>query len=187
MKKILLPFICLFVILGSAFSQERYIDEVFDDYTVTPSNLYAENLTVIAANAEPPQPYLPTGQFGIPALELDVYEPTGDTETERPLVIVLHTGTFAPIIYNGNPTGMRADYATTEMCASYARRGYVVANVEYRLGCWLVVNFKGRWGGVGCILERFPERVPRKRSQKGFPERIHGHVCWHFWHLLMVV
>jgi hypothetical protein len=134
MKKILLPFICLFVILGSAYSQERYIDEVFDDYTVTPSNLYAENLTVIAANATPPQPYLPTGQFGIPALELDVYEPTGDTETERPLVIVLHTGTFAPIIYNGNPTGMRADYATTEMCISYAKRGYVVANVEYRLG-----------------------------------------------------
>ena len=133
MKKILLSFICLFIV-GTSFSQVRYIDEVFTEFTVDSANVYAENLTVIAANANPPQPYLPTGQFGIPALEVDVYEPVGDTETERPLVIVLHTGTFAPIIYNGNPTGLRDDYATAAMCQSYAKRGYVAANVEYRLG-----------------------------------------------------
>lgn len=134
MKKILLPFICLFICFGSSIAQVRYIDEVFTEFTVDSSNVYAENLTVIAANATPPQPYLPTGQFGIPALEVDVYEPVGDTETERPLVIVLHTGTFAPIIYNGNPTGLRDDFATAAMCQSYAKRGYVAANVEYRLG-----------------------------------------------------
>ena len=39
-------------------------------------------------------------------LVFDFYEPTGDTEAERPLIIHLHTGTFAPIIYNGNPTGL---------------------------------------------------------------------------------
>ena len=134
MKKILLPFVCSFILFGASFAQVRYVDEVFTDFTVDSSNVYSENLTVIAANATPPQPYLPTGQFGIPALEVDVYEPVGDTETERPLVIVLHTGTFAPIIYNGNPTGLRDDYATAAMCQSYAKRGYVAANVEYRLG-----------------------------------------------------
>ena len=133
MKKILLSFICL-AFVGVSFTQVRYVDEVFTDFTVDSSNVYAENLTVIGELADPPQPFLPTGQFGIPALEVDVYEPVGDTETERPLVIVLHTGTFLPIIYNGNPTGLRDDYATAAICQSYAKRGYVAANVEYRLG-----------------------------------------------------
>ena len=69
--KILLSFICLFIV-GTSFSQVRYIDEVFTEFTVDSANVYAENLTVIAANANPPQPYLPTGQFGIPDLEGDV-------------------------------------------------------------------------------------------------------------------
>ena len=46
----------------------------------------------------------------------------------------LHTGTFAPIILNNNPTGSRNDYATVKMCERFAKRGYAVANVEYRLG-----------------------------------------------------
>ena len=47
---------------------------------------------------------------------------------------MLHTGTFLPIIYNGNPTGNRNDIATSRICQSYAKRGYAVANLEYRLG-----------------------------------------------------
>lgn len=139
MKKILLPFLSCMAILGSTFAQVRYIDEVFPDVTVQTNIEYGMNFSVIAAGNG--LPYVPTGAdltgdgvADIPALEFDFYEPTGDTETERPLVIVLHTGTFAPIIYNGNPTGMRQDAATTMMCQSYARRGYVVANLEYRLG-----------------------------------------------------
>jgi acetyl esterase/lipase len=134
MKKILLPLISCFVLLGTVFGQERYVDEVFTDFTVDSNVVYAQNLTVLAAQANPPQPYLPTGQFGIPALAFDLYQPVGDTVAERPLIIVLHTGTFAPIIYNGNPTGMRDDFATSQMCQSYAKRGYAVANLEYRLG-----------------------------------------------------
>ena len=36
---------------------------------------------------------------------MDIYEPSGDSLTERPLIIHMHTGTFLPIIHNGNPTG----------------------------------------------------------------------------------
>ena len=45
--------------------------------------------------------------FTMPPLEFDVFEPSGDTAVERLLIIYLHTGTFAPIIRNGNPTGSR--------------------------------------------------------------------------------
>ena len=42
--------------------------------------------------------------FAMPPLEFDLFEPAGDTVSERPLIIYLHTGTFAPIIRNGNAT-----------------------------------------------------------------------------------
>ena len=132
MKKIILPFIFSLTMISGAFSQERYIDEVFANFTVDSSIVYSTNLSVLAASQG--FPYVPTGSNGIPALAFDLYEPAGDTIAERPLIIMLHTGTFAPIIYNGNPTGMRDDFATSRICQSYAKRGYAVANLEYRLG-----------------------------------------------------
>ena len=119
MKKIILPFIFSFMMITGAFSQERYIDEVFANFTVDSSIVYSTNLSVLAASQG--FPYVPTGSNGIPALAFDLYEPAGDTIAERPLIIMLHTGTFAPIIYNGNPTGMRDDFATSRICQSYAK------------------------------------------------------------------
>ena len=139
MKKIILPFLSFLAILGSTFAQERYVDEVFSDVSVQSNIEYGMNFSVIAATLG--IPYAPTGSdlnqdgvVDVAALEFDLYQPDGDSISERPLVIVLHTGTFLPIVANGNPTGMRQDLATTAICESYAKRGYVVANLEYRLG-----------------------------------------------------
>jgi hypothetical protein len=80
-------------------------------------------------------PFAPTGTNAVcPELVFDFYEPNGDTLTERPLLVYLHTGTFAPRFLNNNPTGDRNDYATVKMCERFAKRGYAVANLEYRLG-----------------------------------------------------
>jgi len=132
MKKLITPLILCLVIGSSAQTQIRYIDEVFGSFDLTSNILYGTNLSVLGAAQG--IPYIPTGVGTIPALVFDFYEPTGDVEAERPLIIFLHTGTFAPIIYNGNPTGMRQDFATQRMCESFAKRGYTVANLEYRLG-----------------------------------------------------
>ena len=133
MKKILLPFIFSCISITTLIAQERYVDEVFTNFTQENNVLYSQNYSVIAASQG--IPYVPTGASPqVPALVFDLYEPAGDTVAERPLIIMLHTGTFLPIIYNTNPTGMRNDVATTNICKSYAKRGYVVANLEYRLG-----------------------------------------------------
>mgnify|MGYP000397706797 CR=1 FL=1 len=133
MKKILLPIIFSCISITTLIAQERYVDEVFTNFTQENNVLYSQNYSVIAASQG--IPYVPTGASPqVPALVFDLYEPAGDTVAERPLIIMLHTGTFLPIIYNGNPTGMRNDVATTNICKSYAKRGYVVANLEYRLG-----------------------------------------------------
>ncbi|MBL0341965.1 MAG: T9SS type A sorting domain-containing protein [Bacteroidetes bacterium] len=46
----------------------------------------------------------------------------------------MHTGSYLPKYINGTPTGSRNDSATVEICKQFARRGYVVANIEYRIG-----------------------------------------------------
>ena len=134
MKKTILPLILSLLSLPSIFAQnQRYVDEVFTNFTVQNNVLYSVNNSVIAASNG--LPYVETGTIPqAPALVFDLYEPENDTLAERPLIIMLHTGTFLPIIYNGNPTGARQDFATTRICQSYAKRGYTVANLEYRLG-----------------------------------------------------
>jgi hypothetical protein len=74
---------------------------------------------------------------GTPTLQLlvfDFYEPSGDVATDRPLVIMIHTGSFLPAIINQTPTGSMRDSATSEICRRFARRGFAVASMDYRLG-----------------------------------------------------
>ena len=78
--------VCLAVLQVNA--QTRYLDEVFDEVTVTTDVVYGQNITVITAlQGLPPM---------MEDLKCDIYEPTGDTETERPLLLIFHTGNFLP-------------------------------------------------------------------------------------------
>lgn len=68
-------------------------------------------------------------------IAMDIYTPPAeDTEDARPLIIYLHTGNFLPPLYNGSITGSVKDSALVNMCKGWARRGYVVAALDYRMG-----------------------------------------------------
>ncbi len=56
-------------------------------------------------------------------LVMDVYEPQGDTTSQRPVVVLAHGGSF---IF-GDKTDM------TRWCQLLAQRGYVAASIQYRL------------------------------------------------------
>ena len=101
---------------------QRYTNEIFTSVQVTPSVVYGMNKEVL------------TGAPVMKNLTMDVYEPAGDVQTTRPLIIYMHTGSFLPPVINGNPTGSRYDSTVVEMCKQFARRGYVVAAMSYRLG-----------------------------------------------------
>ena len=125
MKKIFTLFL-LTVFALNINAQDRYLDEVFDDVDVMSDVLYGVNATVIA---------LPIVGEAIPfPLFMDVYQPSGDTETNRPLVLVFHTGNFLPNVLNGQISGTRQDSSVVEICTQLARRGYVAASVDYRQG-----------------------------------------------------
>jgi carboxylesterase type B len=59
-------------------------------------------------------------------LTLDVYEPANDTMTERPLIVWVHGGSFVG--------GTKNDPDVTSLCEHFAKRGYVCASINYRLG-----------------------------------------------------
>jgi len=116
MKKLLLIVSCLCTLPFWAAAQigcadGRYIQEVFTNFTLSSNITYGSNYNL---------------QGSLQSLELDIYEPTGDTETERPLIVLQHGGSFI----SGSKTG--ADIV--DLAEPLARRGFVVASVEYRLG-----------------------------------------------------
>jgi hypothetical protein len=127
MKLLKLLFFFILALSISAQAQtRRYFDEVFTDVTVTANVVYGVNATVLAlqqAGQAIPQP-----------LRMNVYTPVGDTETARPLVIILHSGNFLPPSVNGGCSGTNADADNVEIATRLAKRGYVVAVATYRLG-----------------------------------------------------
>lgn len=128
MKKINTLLVVLFCFsLWHLQAQEgRFIQEVFTDVTVTSDITYGVNATVIA---------LPVVGEAIPQeLKLDVYEPVGDERTERPLVLVFHTGNFLPVPQNAQILGTKTDSSAVEICTRLAKYGYTAASVTYRQG-----------------------------------------------------
>lgn len=87
---------------------ERYISEVFDDFTVTTDIEFA---TVVNAEGEEE------------TLRLDFYEPEGDSETARPLLVFAHGGGL-----------IRGDKEEGVFLAPlFCKSGYTVASINYRL------------------------------------------------------
>jgi len=126
MKKLYTFLFILSVTSSVLMSQDRYLDEVFTDVTVTQNVVYGTNGTILFIAQE--------GEIVPQPLIMDVYEPAGDTEVDRPLVLMFHTGNFLPNVVNGQISGTLRDSAMVEMCTQLARRGYVAASVDYRAG-----------------------------------------------------
>lgn len=125
-------FFLLMCAAGSVNAQDRYVDEVFTDVTVTQDAEYATNLTVI------------TGMPAPETLVMDIYEPAGDLETKRPVVIVWHTGNFLPNPTNGSTVGTPEDYTPVTIATKLAKHGYVAIIPTYRKG----------WNPVGDLDTR---------------------------------
>ena len=111
---LLLSLICL------VYAQDiRFIDEIFDEVSVTEDIVYG--------NA-PDLPFLFITENNTVDIDLhmDVYQPVGDTMNDRPVIIFAHSGAF----FSGNKEVDDIVLLSQEA----ARRGYVAIAMEYRLG-----------------------------------------------------
>jgi len=105
--------------LSILFSQEecdgtRYFEEVFQQVDISQNITYGGN-------------YNPNiwGQAQWVDLKMDVYEPSGDSHQNRPLVIFMFGGSFV--------AGDKTSPDIVELCTRYAKSGYVAAAIDYRL------------------------------------------------------
>ncbi|MCW5924292.1 MAG: T9SS type A sorting domain-containing protein [Saprospiraceae bacterium] len=135
MKKFPLPFLALFLLWNFVATAQphRYLEQVFSNTVKTTGVVYGSNFTVLTISI--------TGHTSRENLLMDIYEPEGDTEAQRPLILYCHTGNFLPWInpvtglsVNQSCGGTRFDPAAVEMCTRLAKMGYVVASIDYRLG-----------------------------------------------------
>jgi hypothetical protein len=124
MKKIYTFLFMCFVMLSA--TAQRYMTPQFSSVDVQTSVTYGVNATVL---------YYSVLNEAVPeALVMDVYTPSGDTETNRPVILYFHTGNFLPFPQNQGTGGTRTDSTAVEICTRLAKLGYVVASCDYRLG-----------------------------------------------------
>ncbi|MBK9175970.1 MAG: alpha/beta hydrolase [Flavobacteriales bacterium] len=94
-------------------SSGRYVNaNVFSNVTVTQAVAFGSNIGVNGSAQ---------------TLRMDVYQPTGDAETLRPVVVVAFGGSFI--------SGSRGDVAN--ICNDLAKRGYVAIANDYRVGFFI--------------------------------------------------
>lgn len=122
MKKLLLSVLSV-GILSAATAQERYLDEIFSSVDVSANVQYGANYNFLLGQPTPNYP-----------LKADIYSPTGDNETSRAAVVLLHTGNFLPKYLNKSATGNNKDSSIVVSAEMFAKRGYVAFAPDYRLG-----------------------------------------------------
>jgi len=114
MKKLILFAAYCLLLTANSFSQDctdcRYISPVFDSVTVT-TVAFGEGMTIADTNQ---------------VLYMDIYQPYGDTITNRPVLIFAFGGGFVQ--------GSREDWYVVEVCNQFAKAGYVCVAPDYRLG-----------------------------------------------------
>ncbi len=118
------------VLLAFAFhtnAQKRYLSQVFDSVSVTPVASYHTNIWVPPFSGNPTAP-------GPRPLTAAFYAPKGDTLAKRPVIILMHTGSFLPVIINQQTTGNINDSTVVEMATRFAKRGFAVMTINYRIG-----------------------------------------------------
>ncbi|MBL4586477.1 MAG: T9SS type A sorting domain-containing protein [Flavobacteriales bacterium] len=115
MKRIFTLIICTVAFGNLAFPQAdctggRYTDyDMFSGADVTSAITFGNNASL---NGTPVD------------LKMDVYQPTGDTETNRPVIVLAFGGSFV--------SGTRGDVAF--LCNIFAKLGYVAVAPDYRVG-----------------------------------------------------
>jgi len=123
MKKLILGFICLVSVINlQAQCDGRYNEEVFEEVSVS---------TVTYSDVH--------------NLQLDIYQAVGDTETQRPLIILAHGGSFI--------AGIRTNPSMVALGNAFAKRGYVVASISYRLMSFMdLLSSEAALNGVARAL-----------------------------------
>lgn len=119
----------------AATPTERYQKEIFSNVEVKSDLLYGKAKGYWTNSPYSDDPYITTLSKGLVKafndpelldLKLDIYYPKTDIFKKRPLVMLIHGGAFY--------IGSKESAAERALATSLAKRGYLVASIDYRLG-----------------------------------------------------
>ncbi len=105
-----------------AFAQFPYTHNSYSSALTNPNMIYGID-TNFAGQAD--------------TLLLDIYKPVGDTNCQRPVLILVHGGSWT--------AGSKHDPNILFLAEDFAKKGYVVAAINYRLGMHLTSNYSMYW------------------------------------------
>jgi pimeloyl-ACP methyl ester carboxylesterase len=120
---------------------DRYRNEIFSGFEVKRDLLYGKAKGYWTRSPYSDDPYITTLSKGLVKsfddpelldLKLDVYYPKLDVFKNRPLIMLIHGGAFY--------IGSKESAAEQSLAISFAKRGYVVASIDYRLGFKLLAS-----------------------------------------------
>lgn len=94
-------------------TEGRYVEPVFDEMETTEDIVYGQAVNVDGVTQD---------------LHLDIYEPAGDTVQARPVLVLLHGGSFVFGDHKSDAYGAGPGVART-----FVELGYVVVSPQYRL------------------------------------------------------
>jgi dipeptidyl aminopeptidase/acylaminoacyl peptidase len=114
---------------------ERYQKEIFKEVVLKKDIKYGAAPGYWTSNPVDDQPYIEVLMRGINYtyketdsldLKLDLYRPNTDTFMLRPVILLIHGGAFY--------IGSKKCPTSRQLAVTLAKRGYVVASIDYRLG-----------------------------------------------------
>ena len=131
MRNIFFQSIKLILMFSFIFSQTRYKDEIFSEVIKTEDVVYG--------NA-PDIPFDGAFEWYTADIDLtmDIYEGDGDTLTNRPVIIFMHSGAFF--------TGSHEADDMVALSNSSAKMGYVAVSIAYRLNYNLFSTYSAERG-----------------------------------------
>lgn len=101
---------CSYSLFAQTCSDCRFLSPVFDSVTVS-TDYFAKGVNADGDTLD---------------MYMDVYQPYGDTMTNRPVMIFAFGGGFVQ--------GSRTDWYVVEVCRHFAKAGYVAVSIDYRTG-----------------------------------------------------
>jgi acetyl esterase/lipase len=114
MKRIVQFLACCFALFGGHIAGQSYITPIYAVQKTDSDLVYGTAVDYKGCTQQ---------------LHLDIYKPVGSTDIERPLMVLVHGGSFIG--------GTKQDPTIVDLANEFAARGYVVASVQYRLGMHL--------------------------------------------------
>ncbi|MCU0439876.1 MAG: carboxylesterase family protein [Raineya sp.] len=130
MKKVLLSCLSLAYGIYAQAQQlpDRYRQEVFSSSQVTTGVVFSTNIPTVRTTSLFGNQIANEESYGqrTVTLRMDIYRPSGDTLTKRPVIIFAFGGGFV--------NGSRTEASMIQLCQAFARRGFVTATIDYRLG-----------------------------------------------------